>query len=84
MHKIKILGMGCKKCETLERKIIKIIEENNIPAKVEKVTDINEMMKYGIMMTPGLVINEELKSYGFIPKDEQLLLWLNETIKDVI
>lgn len=76
MVSIKILGTGCKKCQALEAKVRDLVNKNNINAKVEKVTDIEEMMRYGIMMTPGLVINEQVKSYGIIPKDEQILDWL--------
>lgn len=76
MVSIKILGTGCKKCQALEAKVRNLVNKNNINAKVEKVTDIEEMMRYGIMMTPGLVINEQVKSYGIIPKDEQILDWL--------
>ncbi len=77
MISIKVLGTGCKKCLTLEAKVRDLIAANNINATVEKVTDINEMMNYNIMMTPGLVINEQVKSFGVIPKDDQILKWLN-------
>lgn len=76
MISVKVLGTGCKKCQTLEAKVRDLVAINNIDASVEKVTDINEMMNYGIMMTPGLVINEKVISTGIIPKDDQLLLWL--------
>ncbi len=66
------------KCRRLEEKVREVVSENNIHAEVEKVTDINDMMKYNIMMTPGLVINEKLKSTGNIPKDEQILNWIKE------
>ena len=75
---VKILGTGCKKCQTLESKVREVIQQNNIDAVVEKVTDLSEIMNYRIMMTPGLVINEKVKSYGIIPKDDQLLSWLKE------
>ena len=78
MITIKILGTGCKKCERLEAKVKDLVAANNIDAAVEKVTDINEMLNYNIMMTPGLVINEQVKSFGIIPKDDQLLNWLKE------
>lgn len=77
MISIKILGTGCKKCETLEMRVRNLISENNITAEIEKVTDITKMIDYGIMMTPGLVINEEVKSVGVIPKDDQLMKWIN-------
>ena len=54
------------------------LQLNKIDAAVEKVTDIQEMVRYGIMMTPGLIINEKVKSFGIIPKDDQLLNWLKE------
>jgi small redox-active disulfide protein 2 len=75
---VKILGTGCPKCRRLEEKVKTLIDMNSIDASVEKVTDINDMMKYNIMMTPGLVINENLKSSGVMPKDEQILAWLKE------
>jgi small redox-active disulfide protein 2 len=77
MISVKVLGTGCKKCLTLEVKIRDLVATNNINATVEKVSDINEMMNYGIMMTPGLVINEQVKSFGIIPKDDQILKWLD-------
>jgi small redox-active disulfide protein 2 len=73
---VKILGTGCKKCQTLEAKIREVVQQNNINAEVEKVTDLSAIMSYGIMMTPGLVIDEKVKSYGTIPKDDQILSWL--------
>ena len=78
MVSIKILGTGCKKCKTLEAKVRELVTTNNIDAVVEKVTDLQEIVGYGIMMTPGLVINEQVKSYGIIPKDEQIINWLKE------
>ena len=78
MLDIKILGIGCPRCRKLEEKVRELISENDIPAEVEKVTDVADMMKYNIMMTPGLVINEKLKSTGNIPKDEQILNWIRE------
>lgn len=76
--KIKILGTGCKKCQTLEAKVRDLVTQNSIEATIEKITDINDMMNYGIMMTPGLVINEEVKSTGIIPKDDQIIEWLKK------
>lgn len=78
MISVKVLGTGCKKCQNLENKVREIVTSNNIDATVEKVTDIQEMVNYGIMMTPGLIINEKVKSFGIIPKDDQILNWLKE------
>ena len=76
MVSVKVLGTGCKKCQTLEAKVRDLVATNQIDATVEKVTDIQEMVKYGIMMTPGLIVNEEVKSFGVIPKDDQIINWL--------
>ena len=76
MISVKILGTGCKKCLTLEQKVKAVIALNNIDAAVEKVTDLNDIMNYGIMMTPGLVVNEKVVCAGTIPNDEQILNWL--------
>lgn len=78
--KIKILGIGCSRCRKLEDIVRDIVSQNNIDAEIEKVTNIQEMMGYGIMATPGLVINEKLKSSGIIPKNEQILEWLKEEV----
>ncbi len=75
---IKVLGSGCAKCNKLEAKVREVVANNNIQAEIIKVTDFQDMMQYKIMMTPALVINEKVKSYGIIPKDEQILQWLNE------
>ena len=73
---VKVLGTNCSKCKRLESKLRELVEKNNIDAEVTKVTEINKMLSYGIMMTPGLVINEEVKSVGIVPKDDQLIKWL--------
>ena len=75
---VKILGSGCNKCKSLEAKVTEVIQSNNINAAVEKVTDLNRMISYGILITPGLVINEQVKSAGIIPSVDQILSWLRE------
>ncbi len=76
---VKILGSGCSKCISLERKLRELIDEHHLDqVELVKVTDLNEMLDYGIMMTPGLVINEQLKSVGRVPSDSQLLTWIQE------
>lgn len=73
---VKILGSGCAKCNKLEEKVKDVAANNGITAEFLKVTDIQDMMKYKIMMTPALVIDEQVKSYGIIPGDDQILKWL--------
>ncbi len=78
MISVKVLGPGCAKCRTLESKVRNIVSTNNIEADIIKIEDLNEMMNYGIMMTPALVVNEQVKSFGIVPKDDQILNWLKE------
>jgi len=73
---IKILGTGCPKCKKLEKIVRKVLEENNIKADLEKVTEMNDIMSYNVMMTPALVVDEEVKSSGKIPKKDEILEWL--------
>lgn len=75
---VKILGSGCSKCKSLEQKVRQLDEAHQLHLEIEKVTDLKEIMQYGVMMTPGLVINGILKSFGSVPKDEQLLQWLKK------
>jgi len=77
--KIQVLGAGCAKCKTLEERIRQLVVKHQLSIDIEKVTDLKEIMKYGIMMTPGLVINGVVKSSGSIPKDDQLLAWMEGT-----
>jgi len=74
--KIQVLGAGCTKCKTLEERIRQLVVKHQLTIDIEKVTDLKEIMKYGIMMTPGLVIDGVVKSAGSIPKDDQLLSWM--------
>jgi len=76
--KVKILGSGCAKCNRLTEKVKEVADKNNLQIEIEKITDFQEIMKYGIMMTPGLVINEKVKSFGIVPKDNEILNYLKE------
>ncbi len=76
--KIKILGPGCKNCEKLEQEVKNALAELNMPADVEKVEDMNIIMDYDVLMTPGLVINEKVKVSGKVPKQEQIKKWIQE------
>lgn len=69
---IKILGTGCPKCKQLEENTRKAVSMAGVEATIEKVTKINEIMKYSVMMTPALVIDEEVKSAGKILSPEEI------------
>lgn len=75
---IKILGTGCAKCDKLEAMAKQAVDALNWEAKIEKVKDLNEIMDYGVMMTPGLVINEQVKTSGKLPTIEQIKGWIQE------
>ena len=79
--KVQILGAGCAKCKTLEQKVRQLNDTHTLNLEIEKVTDLQKIMKYGIMTTPGLVIDGVVKSAGSIPKDDQLLAWIKGTQK---
>ena len=70
---IKILGTGCPKCKELEANVKKAVEISGKNINVEKVDNINDIMNYGIMLTPGLVINEEVKSAGKVLTPDEIL-----------
>ncbi len=74
--RVQVLGVGCSKCNALEEKIRRLATQHQLDIQIEKVNDLKEIMKYGVMMTPGLVIDGILKCYGTIPKDDQLLNWM--------
>jgi small redox-active disulfide protein 2 len=76
MLNVKILGSGCANCKRLEATARKVIESLGIEAEVEKVTDYAEIMKYPILSTPGLVVNEKLVSAGRIPSESEIAGWL--------
>ncbi|RQD78050.1 MAG: thioredoxin family protein [Candidatus Syntrophonatronum acetioxidans] len=75
---IKILGPGCRNCDMLEKAVKDALEELNQEAEVIKVTDMNEIIEHDIMMTPGLVINGRVKSFGKVPKKDEVMKWVKE------
>lgn len=76
MVNIKVLGSGCANCKRLEAVTRKVVEALDIEAEIAKVTDYAEIMKYPILATPGLVINEKLVSAGRLPSEAQIAQWL--------
>ncbi len=69
---IKVLGTGCKKCKTLEKITLQAVEELNIDASIIKVEDIVEIMQFGVMTTPALVINDKVVLKGKVPSLNEL------------
>lgn len=69
---IKILGTGCSKCKTLEKLTREVVEQNNIDASITKVEDIMEIMKYGVISTPCLVVDGKVVIKGRVPSQEEI------------
>ncbi len=79
--KIKILGTGCPNCRKLYAEAEKAIASSGVNADLEKVEKIEEILKYGIMATPGLVINDEVKASGRIPQCNEIVSWITAAAK---
>jgi small redox-active disulfide protein 2 len=69
---IKVLGPGCTNCKTLERRTGEALAALNVPATIEKVEDYGDIASYGIMRTPGLVIDEKVVWQGGVPTVEKI------------
>ena len=69
---IKILGPGCSKCKTLDKLTREVVEKNGINATITKVDDIMEIMKYGVMSTPALVVDERVVVNGRVPSSDEI------------
>ena len=69
---IKVLGSGCAKCKTTYEMIEKIVKENQLDATLSKVEDIVELQNYGIMTTPAIVVDGEVKLKGHVPTESEI------------
>lgn len=74
---IKILGTGCPKCKLMTSVVQEVVSENNIDATIEKVEDIMEIMKFSVMTTPSLVVDDIITVKGRIPSKKEILELLN-------
>ncbi len=74
---IKILGKGCANCMKLEALVHEVVGEKGIAAAVDHVRDERDIVGYGVMKTPGLVVNGKVVSYGRIPSKEEIASWLS-------
>ena len=76
MKKIEILGSNCASCRRAEKIVRNFVAKHGIQAEVTKVEDVDTIISYGVLMTPGIVVDGELKAAGRIPRKEELKAWL--------
>ena len=76
MKKIQVLGTGCPKCKQLVENVEQAVNELGIECELIKVTDINEIITLGVMMTPGLLIDGEVKASGKVVGSDEIKQWL--------
>jgi small redox-active disulfide protein 2 len=74
---IKVLGTGCQKCQSMISVVKDVVSENNIDATIEKIEDIMEIMKFNVMTTPALVIDDIITIKGRVPSKGEVLTLLN-------
>jgi len=75
---IKVLGPGCRRCEQTDKNVREAVAESGVDAKVEKVTNVMEIARYGVFGTPAVVVNDQVKSVGKIPTKEEIKEWITE------
>ena len=73
---IKILGSGCSNCKKLQANAKEAVEKANVDAEIVKVEDIKDIMAYGVMRTPAIVINEKVKMYGKVSSVDEIVKFI--------
>ncbi len=86
MLTIKVLGSGCAKCNLLEKHVVEALEalaesDPALEATIQHVTDYDEILKYPVMVTPALVINEQVVASGHVASTAQIKKWLEEALQ---
>ena len=77
MKTIKILGTGCQKCQKTVAVVKETLTAENIEAEVVKVEDIQDIMKYNVLSTPAVVLDEEVKIFGHVPTKKEIIALFN-------
>ncbi len=80
MLTIKVLGPGCANCQKVEQIAKKAAATLSADARVEKVTDMKEIMRYSILATPGLVVNDRVVCAGRIPSEAEVTMWITSAL----
>jgi len=76
--KIEILGTGCSKCNKTKEVIEKVLKSTGVKAEVVKVEDIETILKYGVMITPAVVVDGDVKIAGKVPNEKEVRKWITE------
>lgn len=76
--KIEILGTGCLKCQKLYDAVKDAVAQTGVQAEIIKVTKINDILNYGVMITPALIIDGKVKIAGKIPSSDEIVNWLRQ------
>ena len=79
MINVKVLGSGCANCKTTYQLIEAVTAENAIPITLEKVEDMAEIMGYGIMSTPGVIVDGKIAHAGGVPDKKTILSWFKSS-----
>ena len=79
---IKILGTGCARCRALEKVVRETVDEMKVDATIEDVKDMNKILEYPILSTPGLVIDEKLIMAGKVPDKKEMIKHITDAIKN--
>ena len=81
MLSIKVLGPGCDNCRKVEALAHKVVATLSLDAQIEKITERSEIMKYPILATPGLVVNEKVVCAGRIPSEAEVTTWITNALE---
>jgi len=73
---IKVLGSGCQKCKLAEAIVRQVVDESGVDATVEKVTNLKDIVAYGVIGTPAVVVDGVVRSVGTVPRKEEVRAWL--------
>jgi small redox-active disulfide protein 2 len=76
MVRIKLLGFDCGACNRLDDLVQRVVTEHHIEAEIEKITDLDEILQWQVVVIPGLVVNDQVVSTGRIPSEVEILRWL--------
>ncbi len=82
--KLEILGTGCPKCKKLTELAVEAVKELGITAEIGKVDKINDIINYGVMITPALSIDGKVVVAGKIPSKDEIKKWINETLNETL